>query len=109
MLILTTQSVTYAGTTAELETALDSLMDALLALEAADTTLSDPDLGATITGRQVDVMMTIDADDTMMGLNRASAALGAAVHSIGGFTPSWQISTATVHAGPAEDPDLITA
>ncbi len=109
MLILATQRVTYAGTPAELETAMDSLMDALTALAEADNGLSDPDLAATIVGRLVDVTMTVDADDTITALNRASAALRAAIHAIGGFTPGWQTSTAVVHAEPAEDPDLIKA
>lgn len=99
MKYLTVQEVACIGASA-CETRLEPLMDALLALEEADSTIEDPDLAANLESGCVDVQMIVDADDPAAAMVKAFATLRAAIHTIGDATPGWETSSAVMHVAP---------
>jgi hypothetical protein len=101
MKYLTVQEVQYVGP-ATCEPRLELLMDALLDLEEADATVTDPDLAADIATGRVDVQMIVDADDPAAAMVKALATLRAAIHAIGDATPGWETATAVMHVAPAD-------
>jgi len=103
---LTIQEVTYAGP-GSFEPRLGPLMDALLALEAADAAIEDPDLTADLSSGLVDVQMIINADDPAAAMVRALATLRAAIHAIGDATRRWQTASAVMHVAPADEADQL--
>jgi hypothetical protein len=98
---LTVQEVTYMGS-GSFEPRLGPLMDALLALEAADAAIEDPDVTADLSSGLLDVAMIVDGDDPAAAMVRALATLRAAIHAIGDATPGWQTASAVMHVAPAD-------
>ena len=84
------------------ESRLEPLMDALLDLEDADETITDPDIAADTSVGRVDVQMTVEAADTLEAAVKARTVLRSAIHAIGDSTPGWETATATLHVTPVE-------
>jgi len=103
---LTVQEVTCAGAPA-FGARLDTLMEALLSLEAADSAIEDPDLTADLTSCSVDVEMMVEAADPAAAMVKALATLRAAIHAIGDATPAWETTLAVMHVTPAEAPERL--
>lgn len=101
MKYLTVQEVTCADP-AGFEARLDSLMEALLAVEAVDSTIEDPDLAADLGICRVDVQLTVEAADPAAAMVKALATLRAAIHAIDNGGPDWETTWAVMHAAPAE-------
>jgi hypothetical protein len=101
---LTVQEVTCTDPAA-FGVRLDPLMEALLRLEAGDSAIEDPDLGADLGTGCVDVQMTVEAQDPAAAMVKALATLRAAIHAIGGSDPVWETTSAIMHVEPAELPE----
>jgi hypothetical protein len=86
---------------------LDPLMEALLAIEQADSNIEDPDLAADLTTGEVDVQMAVEAGDPAEAMVKALATLRAAIHAIGDATPGWETGSAVMHAAPIEAADRL--
>lgn len=108
MKYLTVQEIRCVGPGTR-EPRLAPLMNALLDLEGADETITDPDLAADLITGRVDVQMTVDADDPAAAMVRALATVRAAIHSIGDATPGWETATAVMHVAPADAADNLLA
>jgi hypothetical protein len=98
---LTVQDVAYVGS-GPFEPRLGPLMDALLALEAADADIEDPDLVADLSSGRVEVQMTVAAADPAAAMVKAFATLRAAIHATGSATPRWETALAVMHVAPAD-------
>ncbi len=72
MRYLTVQEVTCADP-GSFKDRLDPLMEALLRLEAADSTVDDPDLAADLSMCRVDVQMIVEAADPAAAMVKALA------------------------------------
>ncbi|HUN38190.1 MAG TPA: hypothetical protein VMU95_39875 [Trebonia sp.] len=86
---------------------LAPLMAALLDLEAADSSVMDPDLTADITSGVVDVELTVEATEPISALTKAAATLRAAIAAIGDGTPDWETATAAMHVAPSDTADSL--
>lgn len=86
---------------------LDPLMEALLSLEDADSTIEDPELAADLGTCRVDVQMTVAAADPAAALVKALAVLRAAIRTIGDAIPGWETTSAVMHVAPAETPEAL--
>lgn len=106
MKYLTIQQVACHGPVAG---RLDPLMEALLAIEATDAAIEDPDLAADLSTGIVDVQMTVDAPDPAEAMVKALATLRSAIHAIGDATPGWKTSDAVMHVAPADAADRLLA
>jgi phosphatidylserine/phosphatidylglycerophosphate/cardiolipin synthase-like enzyme len=103
---LTIQEITCAGPPA-VGAQLDSLMDALLDLEAADSAIEDPDLAADVSTGQVEVQFMVDAADPAAAMVKALSALRAAIHAIGDAAPGWETTWAVMHVAPTDAPERL--
>jgi hypothetical protein len=101
---LTVQEVTCTDPAA-FGVRLDPLMDALLRIEADDSAIEDPDLGADLGTGCVDVQMTVEAPDPAAAMVIALATLRTAIHASGGSDPVWETTSAIMHVEPAELPE----
>jgi hypothetical protein len=101
---LTTQEIRYVGA-ASCGPRLAPLLEALLAIEETDHSISDPDITADIGSGFVDVEITVDAEDPVAAVGKAHATLRAAVHAVEGTTPDWETATAAIHIAPADASD----
>jgi hypothetical protein len=72
-------------------------MTALLDLEAADSSVMDPDLTADITSGFVDVELTVEATSPINALTKAVATLSTAIQAVGDDAPDWETATAAMH------------
>ncbi len=86
---------------------LAPLMTALLDLEAADDSVTDPDLTADITTGYVEVELTVEAEDAIGAITKAVTTLRAAIHAIGDATPGWETATAAMHVTPEDTADTL--
>jgi hypothetical protein len=82
-------------------------MAALLDIEAADATVSDPDISADLSSGLVDVELTIAADGPVAAMAKALATLRAAVHATGDGTPGWETAATAMHVVPADTDDTL--
>lgn len=67
----------------------DHVLTALTDLEKADTGLSDPDITATITRREMAITMRVEADTYADALRIFSANVRTALHAAGCHTGNW--------------------
>jgi hypothetical protein len=104
---LTIQEVTFTDS-ASFGGWLDPLMDALLAIEASDADVEDPDLVEDLSAGRVEVQMTVEAPDPAAAMVKALASLRAAIEALES-PPEWETTSAVMHAAPAEDPDRLLA
>lgn len=86
---------------------LGPLMEALLDLEMTDAAIEDPDIAADVSTGEVDVQMTVEADDPAAAMVKALATLRSAIHAIGDATPGWETVTAVMHVAPADSADRL--
>ncbi|HEV2375426.1 MAG TPA: hypothetical protein VGS19_25100 [Streptosporangiaceae bacterium] len=107
MKYLTIQEVTFADS-ASFGAGLDPLMDALLAIEANDGDVEDPDLVEDLSAGRIDVQMTVEAPDPAAAMVKALATLRAAIESLDA-PHEWETTSAVMHAAPAEEPDRLLA
>ncbi|HEY1702050.1 MAG TPA: hypothetical protein VGG75_20275 [Trebonia sp.] len=108
MKYLTVQEIQYLGS-GSCGTRLEPLMDALLDLEDADSSIMDPDLAANVSTGHADVQMTVEAEDPAAAIVKALATLRSAIHAVGDATPGWETSTAVMHVAPADSADRLLA
>lgn len=101
MKYLTVQEITCAGLPA-VGAQLDSLMEALLGLEAADSAIEDPDLTADVSTCQVEVQLMVEAADPASAMAKALSTLRAAIRDA---APGWETTWAVMHVAPADAPE----
>jgi hypothetical protein len=87
----------------------DALADALYELDAADPTVTDTDLAASLSDRRVTASMVIDAGDPAEAATKAMCTVRAAIHAIGDGTPGWETATSVMRIAPAEESDRLFA
>lgn len=102
---LVIQEVKYLGTLTEGR--LEKLMDALIGVEDSDPTIADPDLAARMGSSEVDIQMTVEAEDPADAATKALCALRTAIHVIGGATPGWETASAIMRIAPSEESDRL--
>jgi hypothetical protein len=108
MKYLTIQAIQCVGPDS-CEQRIDPLMKALLDLEAADDSITDPDLAADLSTGCVDIQMFVDAADPATAMVKALATLRAAIHAIDDATPGGETTTAVMHVAPAHVADRLLA
>jgi hypothetical protein len=86
---MTVQDVRFAGS-ALCGTCLGPLMEALLGAEEASPAIIDPDVTADISSGDVEVRMTVLADDPVAAMSTAIATLREAVSATGDAAPAWE-------------------
>lgn len=74
---------------ADLDAETDALADALFELESADENLFDAELSGNIFERQVTLSIGAKAGSFDAATSLANSVLRAAIHKVGGFTPTW--------------------
>lgn len=67
----------------------DRIMDALCDLEDVDHGIVDPDMSASITNREVRVLMGVDADTRSDAIRIYAANIRTALHAAGCGTAGW--------------------
>ncbi len=86
MRFLSEQSIVFLGDLKDFDERTDRLQEALLDLDA----VADPDLVANLTTGEVEVSMVVEAPDYPAAVQKATADLRAAIHTIGDATPGWE-------------------
>ena len=102
---MTVQEVRFVGS-AFCGACLGPLMEALLSAEDASPAISDPDVTADISSGDVEVRMTVVADDPVAAMSTAIATLREAV-SATGDAPAWETATSVMHVAPADAADSL--
>jgi hypothetical protein len=97
---LVAHEIRYVGDLTEKR--LSKLMDALLDVETCDKAISDPDLAASLNTGDVDVQMTVEADDVAEAATKALCAIRTAIHAIGDATPGWETARGAMSIAPSE-------
>ncbi len=87
---------TYAGarggdTDAEFDTFTDRVLAALADLEKVDPGLTDPDITATISSREMAITMRVEADTFRDAVRIFSANVRTALHVAGCNTGNWPV------------------
>jgi len=80
----------FVGDPIGLEDRLDLVMEQLLAIEAVDDTIEDPDITASLVSGEVTVTMFLDAEDLASAAPKLVATTRAAIHAVGDRTPGWE-------------------
>jgi hypothetical protein len=102
---MTVQEVRYLGATS-CGPCLAPLMEALLHAEETDSAIIDPDVTADLSSGDVEVRLTITADDPVAAMSLAVATLHTAIRALG--SPSWWGTASSVmHIAPAEAADSL--
>ena len=76
----------------DLDSHLDEVMSALMALEKADSRISDSDFDATVSSGLVRINSSALAETFDEATALAMATIRSAIHAAGGFTPGWESS-----------------
>ena len=74
----------------DLDSHLDQVMTALMAIEAADDRISDSDYVATVKTGFVRINSSATAETFDEAAAVAMATIRSAIHAAGGFTPGWE-------------------
>lgn len=74
----------------DLDDHLDQVMNALMALEAADSRITDSDYVAAVKTGLVNINSSAQADTFDEAAALAMATIRSAIHTAGGFTPGWE-------------------
>ncbi|HEX4829522.1 MAG TPA: hypothetical protein VH478_00325 [Trebonia sp.] len=88
---------------------LAPLQAALLSLEESDPAVSDPEVTADISAGEVEVRLTIEADDAISAMSKAMTTLRTATESTGEPTPGWETAVLVMHVAPAFAADSLLA
>jgi len=83
-----TVTVSLTAVSELLESSIDSIMGELVHLANVDPQVSDPDIGADFSTRQVEFTVTVDADEEH-AVPKALATIRTAIHTAGGATLDW--------------------
>jgi hypothetical protein len=90
-------SFSYTGTGADTDEKFDEFTDATLealaALECADPGLTDPDITATLTTREMTITMGVEADTLADALRIFSANVRTALHVSGCQTAAFELES----------------
>jgi hypothetical protein len=103
---MTVQEVRFLGA-AFCGACLGPLMEALLHAEEASPAIIDPDVTADISSGDVEVRMTVVADDPVAAMSMAIATLRDAISAIGEVASAWETATSVMHVAPAEAADSL--
>jgi len=102
---MTVQEVRFSGA-AYCGPCLAPVMEALLRAEDSNPAIIDPDVTADISSGDLEVRMTIVADDQVAAMSIAIATLRAAI-SATGDTPGWETAASVMHVAPADAADSL--
>lgn len=75
----------------EFDAFTDRTLDALAELERVDPGLTDPDVTATLTSRQMSISMAVEADTQADAVRIFSANVRTALHMVGCYTGEWPV------------------
>jgi hypothetical protein len=103
---MTVQEVRFLGV-AFCGACLGPLMEALLNAEEASEAIIDPDVTADISSGDVEVRMTVVADDPVAAMSTAIATLREAISATGDASPAWETATSVMHVAPADAADSL--
>jgi len=98
---MTVQEVRFSGA-AYCGPCLAPVMEALLRAEDTDPAVIDPDITADISSGDLEVRMTIVADDPVAAMSIAIATLRAAISATG-----WETAASVMHVAPADAADSL--
>jgi hypothetical protein len=102
---MTVQEVRFSGA-AYCGPCLAPVMEALLRAEDSNPAIIDPDITADISSGDLEVRMTIVADDPVAAMSIAIATLRAAI-SAAGNAPGWETAASVMHVAPADAADSL--
>jgi hypothetical protein len=103
---MTVQEVRFLGA-AFCGPCLAPLMEALLRAEEASPAIIDPDVTADISSGDVEVRMTVVADDPVAAMSTAIETLRGAISATGDVAPAWETATSVMHVAPADAADSL--
>jgi hypothetical protein len=104
---MTVQEVRFSGA-AYCGPCLAPLMEALLCAEDSNPAVIEPDISADISSGDVEVRMTIVADDPVAAMSVAFVTLRAAISATGGGS-GWEAAASVMHVAPADAADRLLA
>ena len=102
---MTVQEVRFSGA-AYCGPCLAPVMEALLRAEDTDPAVIDPDITADISSGDLEVRMTIVADDPVAAMSIAIATLRAAISATGNAS-GWETAASVMHVAPADAADSL--
>ena len=103
---MTVQEVRFSGAV-YCGPCLAPLMEALLCAEDSNPAIIEPDITADISSGDVEVRMTIVADDPVAAMSAAIAALRTAISAAGEAAAGWETATSVMHVAPADAADSL--
>ena len=103
---MTVQEVRFSGA-AYCGPCLAPLMGALLSAEDSNPAVIEPDITADISSGDVEVRMTIVADDPVSAMSVAFTTLRAAISAVGEAASEWETAASVLHVAPADAADAI--
>ena len=68
----------------------EAVLDQLAEIEAGDPTLTDSDLSVNLHEGRAELAISVAVDSLEEAVTVGSAAIRAAIHAAGGFTPDWE-------------------
>jgi len=101
---MTVQEVRFSGA-AYCGPCLAPLMGALLNAGDANPAVIEPDITADVSSGDVEVRMTVVADDPVAAMSVAFATLRAAISAAGEAASEWEASASVLHVAPADAAD----
>jgi hypothetical protein len=101
---MTVQEVRFSGA-AFCGPCLAPLMAALLSAEDSNPAVIEPDITADVSSGDVEVRMTVVADDPVAAMSVAFATLRAAISDAGTAASEWEASASVLHVAPADTAD----
>jgi hypothetical protein len=82
-------------------------MEALLCAEDSNPAIIEPDITADISSGDVEVRMTIVADDPVAAMSVAVATLRVAISATGDAASGWETAASVMHVAPADAADSL--
>jgi len=105
---MTVQEVRFSGV-AYCEPCLAPLMEALLRAEESSPAVVDPDVTTDISSGDVEVRMTIVADDPVAAMSMAIDTLRTAIAATGEAASAWDTSASVMHVARADAADSLVS
>ncbi len=103
---MTVQEVRFSGA-AYCGPCLAPLMEALLSAEDSNPAIIEPDVCADISSGDLEVRMTIEADDPVAAMSVAIATLRAAITASGDTASNWETAASVLHVARADAADSL--
>jgi hypothetical protein len=106
---MTVQEIRFSGT-AYCGPCLAPVMEALLCAEDSNPAIIEPDITADISSGDLEVRMTVVADDPVAAMSVAATTLRAAIGATKDAS-GWETGASVMHVAPADAADslLVTA